>query len=58
MRTAAATVQESGLSPAPSSTYAAVYNVFNFQPPLIRRPTLRQFRAAAHQAWAEATVAA
>jgi transposase-like protein len=40
------------------STHAAVYNTFNFQPHLIRRPTLRQFRAAAHQAWAAATEAA
>lgn len=40
------------------STHAAIYNTFNLQPHLIRRPTLRQFRAAAHQAWAEATVAA
>ncbi len=40
------------------ATYAAVHNTFNLQPHLIRRSTLRQFRAAAHQAWAEATVAA
>ena len=31
------------------ATHAAVYNVFNLQPHLIRRPTLRQFRAEAHQ---------
>jgi transposase-like protein len=40
------------------SAHAAIYNTFNLQPHLIRRPTLRQFRAAAHQAWAEATMAA
>jgi putative transposase len=40
------------------STHAAVYNAFNLQPHLIRRPTLRQFRAKAFEAWAEATRAA
>ena len=40
------------------ATHAAVYNVFNLQPHLIRRPTLRQFRAEAHQTWAAATAAA
>jgi putative transposase len=40
------------------STHAAVYNVFNPQPHLIRRSTLRQFRVAAHQTWAAATAAA
>jgi len=40
------------------ATHAAVYNAFNTQPHLIRRPSLRQFRAAAHQAWAAATIAA
>src|ERR1022692_4040280 len=40
------------------ATHAAVYNTFNIQTHLIRRPTLRQFRAAAHEAWAAATVAA
>jgi transposase-like protein len=40
------------------STHAAIYNTFNVQPHLIRRPTLRQFRAAAHQAWAAASEAA
>ena len=40
------------------STYAAIHNTFNVQPHLIRRPTLRQFRAEAHRVWAEATVAA
>jgi transposase-like protein len=38
--------------------HAAVYNTFNTQPHLIRRPTLRLFRAEAHQAWAAATAAA
>lgn len=40
------------------SNHAAVYNTFNVQEHLICRPMLRQFRAMAHQAWAEATVAA
>lgn len=40
------------------STHAAVYNTFNVQQHLIRRSTLRTFRAAAHRAWVEATVAA
>jgi putative transposase len=40
------------------STHSAVYNVFNTQPHLIRRPTLRLFRATAHQTWAAATAAA
>jgi hypothetical protein len=40
------------------ATHAAVYNCFNVQPHLIRRPTLRQFRATAYQVWADATVAA
>ena len=40
------------------ATHAAVYNVFNLQPHLIRRPTLRQFRAEAHQTWVAATAAA
>lgn len=40
------------------STHAAVYNVFNTQTHLIRRPTLRRFRAEAHQTWAAATAAA
>ena len=40
------------------SIHAAIYNTFNLQPHLIRRSTLRQFRADAHQAWAAATVAA
>ena len=40
------------------ATHAAVYNVFNLQPHLIRRATLRKFRAEAHRTWAAATVAA
>jgi putative transposase len=40
------------------STHAAVYNTFNVQPHLVSRPTLRVFRAAAHQTWAAATTAA
>lgn len=40
------------------ATHAAVYNVFNLQPHLIRRPTLRQFRAEAGRTWAAATAAA
>jgi putative transposase len=40
------------------STHAAVFNVFNIQPHLIRRPTLRRFRAEAHQTWVAATAAA
>lgn len=40
------------------AVHAAVYNCFNTQPHLIRRPTLRQFRAEAHQVWAAATAAA
>jgi len=38
--------------------HAAVYNVFNVQRHLIRRATLHSFRAEAHQAWNDATVAA
>jgi len=40
------------------STHAAIYNVFNLQPHLIRRPTLRLFRAEAQRTWAAATAAA
>ena len=40
------------------ATHAAVYNVFNVQRHLIRRPTLRQFRAEAMANWAAATAAA
>ena len=39
------------------STHAPIYNTFNLQPHLIRRPTLRLFREQAHEAWAAATVA-
>ena len=40
------------------ATHAPIYNTFNLQPHLIRRPTLRLFRAEAHKAWAAATAAA
>lgn len=40
------------------ATHAAIYNVFNLRPHLIRRPTLRHLRAVAHQTWVAATVAA
>src|SRR6266852_3582249 len=33
------------------SIHAVVYNTFNIQRHLVRRPTLRLFRAEAHQAW-------
>ncbi len=38
--------------------HAAAYNIFNVQRHLIRRATLRRFRAEAHQAWNDATAAA
>jgi len=40
------------------ASHAPIYNTFNLQPHLNRRPILRLFRAEAHQAWAEATAAA
>jgi putative transposase len=40
------------------ATHAAVYNVFNLQPHLIRRPTLRRIQADAHETWAGATAGA
>jgi transposase-like protein len=40
------------------STYGPIYNTFNLQPHLVRRPTLRTLRAEAHRAWAVATAAA
>ena len=40
------------------ATHAAVYNPFNVQRHLIRRSTLRLFRAQADHTWATATVAA
>ena len=40
------------------ATLAPIYNTFNTPTRLIRRPTVRLFRAEAHQAWADATVAA
>ena len=47
-----------GLAQRFLSTHAAVYNAFNVQRHLIRRPTLRQFRAEAMATWAAATTAA
>ena len=40
------------------SSHAAIYNCFNLQPHLISRSGLRQLRAGAHQAWAEAAATA
>src|SRR5450755_2437727 len=40
------------------ATHAAVYNTFNFQRHMIRRSTLRLFRAEAGKAWVAATAAA
>jgi transposase-like protein len=40
------------------ATHAAVYNTFNTQRHLIRRSTLRLFRAEANHKWAAATAAA
>ena len=40
------------------STHGPIYNTFNLQTHLIRRSTLRRFRAEAHAAWAEAAKAA
>lgn len=40
------------------ATHAAVYTVFNLQPHLIRRATLRPFRTQAHRTWAAATAVA
>jgi putative transposase len=40
------------------SLHAAVYNTFNVQRHLVRRPTHRQFRAEAQSVWSDATVAA
>lgn len=40
------------------STHAAIYNTFNTQTRLVSRSTLRTFRPAAHQGWADAAVAA
>jgi putative transposase len=40
------------------SLHAVVYNIFNNQRHLVRRPTLRRFRAEAHQAWDDAASAA
>lgn len=40
------------------SSHGPIYNTFNLQPHLISRSTLRQFRAAANDAWTAATMAA
>ena len=40
------------------STYGPIYYTFSTRPHLIRRPTLRRFRAEAHEALAAATQAA
>ncbi|MDO8802367.1 IS6 family transposase [Phenylobacterium sp.] len=40
------------------ATHGPIYNTFNLDPHLIRRPTLRQFRAEAHRTWDAATAAA
>ena len=40
------------------STHAPIYNTFNLQPHLIRRPILRLFRAEAYRTWDAATAAA
>ena len=40
------------------SSYSALYNTFNFDRHLISRRTLRQFRAAAADAWKQAAAAA
>lgn len=40
------------------ASHAAVYNCFTIGAHLVRRPTLRHFRAQAFQAWADATRAA
>ena len=40
------------------ATHAGVYDVFNTQPHLISRPTLRRFRSEARDVWAAATAAA
>jgi len=40
------------------SSHGPIYNAFNLQPHLVRRSTLRHFRALANDAWAAATIAA
>ncbi len=40
------------------STHSSIYNCFNTQPHLISRAGLRTLRAAAYQAWADATAPA
>ena len=39
------------------SSHGPIYNTFKIQPHMISRPGLRNLRAGAHQAWAEATAA-
>jgi len=50
--------QDRRLTAHDDDPHAAVYNTFNTQTHLIRRTTLRQFRAAARVAWAAETQAA
>jgi len=40
------------------SSHGPIYNTFNLQSHLVRRSTLRHFRAMANDAWAAATIAA
>ena len=40
------------------ATHGPIYNTFNLQPHLVRRPTLRTLRVKAHREWAAATAAA
>lgn len=40
------------------AVHGPIYNTFNLQPHLVRRPTRRQLRAQAHHEWAVATAAA
>jgi putative transposase len=40
------------------SSHNTIYNAFSFQPHLISRGTLRQFRDEANAAWVAATIAA
>jgi putative transposase len=47
-------VQPSVCAPA----HGPIYNTFNLPPHLIRRSTLRQFRAAAQDAWVATPIAA
>jgi len=40
------------------ATHGPIYNSFNLQPHLVRRPMLRKLQAKAHREWAAATTAA